>query len=263
VSQVRQRFLPSLLLAGALHGAGFGWLATREPPKLPTRRPPTTVRLVTREPAPQPPAPPPAVEPPRPKAPPPRVAAVRPTATEPLRPQPPAPAPAPSAPPPPGPPPQPRRFAVSMNAVVQGGAGGVAVPVTEGATAARGNPNAPASAPVGDNSAFARSGSGPAPVDAVDVESPPRLRRQLSALELRRRYPEAARTARLEADVRLELVIDEDGRVTAARVLTPAGNGFDEAAVDAIRQYLFAPATRAGRPLAVRYPWTFKFRLDE
>jgi TonB family protein len=250
VSQVRQRFLPSLLVAGAIHGAGFGWLATRPPPTLPQKRPPTTVRLVARERPPPAPAPPPAAEPPRPRTPP-RVAAVRPAAPE--------PAPAPAAPPQPGPPPQPRRFAVSMNAVVPGGAGGVAVPVTEGTTAARGNPNAPASAPVGDNVPFARA----APVDAVDVDTAPRLLRGLSAAELRARYPEAARAARLEADVRLELTIDEAGAVTSARVLAPAGGGFDEAAVEAVRAFRFAPATRNGRPLAVRLPWVFKYRLDE
>jgi len=258
VSPVKQRFLPSLLLAGALHGAGFGWLATRPPPRLPERRPPTTVRLVTREkpPAP-PPAPPPPVEPVKPKEPP-RIASVKQTVAEPLRPAPPVPSPA--TPPPPGPPPQPRRFAVSMNAVVPGGAGGVAVPVTEGATAARGNPAAPASAPVGDNTAFATRA---APVDTIDVDTPPRLQRNLPPEELRRRYPEAARAARLEADVRLELVVDEAGQVTSARVLAAVGNGFDQAAIEAVRQFRFSPATRNGRPLAVRIPWTFKFRLDE
>jgi len=256
VSPVRQRFLPSLVVAGVLHGAGFGWLVARPPPAIPVKRPPTTVRLVARQPPPPPPPPaPPAAEPARPKPPPPRVAAVRPTLPEPPRAAPPPPAPAPS----PGPPPQPRRFAVSMNAVVPGGAGGIAMPTTEGSTAARGNPNAPASAPAGDNTAFARSG----PVDAIDVEAPPRRVREPSALELRQRYPEAARVAGLEADVRLELTIDETGRVVAARVVTPAGNGFDEAAEELARRIVFAPATRAGRPIAVRYPWTLKFRIDE
>jgi len=63
--------------------------------------------------------------------------------------------------------------------------------------------------------------------------------------------------------VRLELTIDETGRVVAARVVTPAGNGFDEAAEELARRIVFAPATRAGRPIAVRYPWTLKFRIDE
>lgn len=258
MSPVKQRFLPSLLVAGALHGAAFGWLAARPPPRLPDRRPPTTVRLVTRQTPPAPaPAPPPPVERAKPKEPP-RIASVKPAGAEPLRPAPPAPAPA--APPPPGPPPQPRRFAVSMNAVVPGGAGGVAVPVTEGPTAARGDPTAPASAPVGDNTAFATRA---APVDTIDVEQPPRQLTCPPQEELRQRYPAAAREARLEADVRLELTIDEAGRVTAARVVQPAGNGFDEVALEQARRCTFSPAIRGGRPQAVRYPFPVKFRLDE
>jgi TonB family protein len=112
---------------------------------------------------------------------------------------------------------------------------------------------------VGDNTAFARA----APVDAVDVERPPRRLREPSAAELRAAYPEAARAERLEADVRLELVIDEAGAVASARVVAPAGNGFDEVAATLARRILFAPATRNGRPQAVRYPLTIKFRLDE
>jgi TonB family protein len=261
VNDARTAFWPPLAAAVALHAAVLAWLWVRPPaPRaLPPRRP-TTVKLVTRPPPPAP-APAPAAEPARPAAPPP-LAATRPASAAPPRPAPAAPA-EPAPPPPPGPPPQPRRFAVSMDAVVPGGAGGVAVPVTAGATAARGNPNAPASAPVGDNTAFATRGPAPGPVDAVDVEVAPRLLRGPSAEALRARYPEAARQARLEADVRLELVVDEAGRVTQARVLAPAGNGFDEAAAELARQLAFAPATRGGRPLAVRTPWTFKFRLDE
>ncbi len=260
MNDTRTPFWPPLAAAAALHAAVLAWLWVRPPvPPAPPPRRPTTVKLVTRPPPPAP-APKPAAEPPRPAAPPPEVAA---RAATPAPPRPTAPAPAPVTPPPPGPPPQPRRFAVSMGAVVPGGAGGVAVPVTEGATAARGNPNAPASAPVGDNTAFATRGPATGPVDAVDVEVAARLLRGPSAEQLRARYPEAARQARLEADVRLELVVDEAGRVAQARVLSPAGNGFDEAAVELARQLAFSPATRGGRPLAVRTPWTFKFRLDE
>jgi len=57
--------------------------------------------------------------------------------------------------------------------------------------------------------------------------------------------------------------LDEAGRVTAARVVQPAGNGFDEVAVEQARRCTFSPAIRGGRPQAVRYPFPVKFRLDE
>ncbi len=137
--------------------------------------------------------------------------------------------------------------------------GGVAVPVTAGPTAARGDPSLPASAPVGDNTAFARA---PPPADVTEVEVPPRLVRQPSSLELRALYPEAARRDGVEGDVRLELLVSETGAVTEVRVLTRAGHGFDEVAPQAARRIVFRPAERGGRPVAVRIPWTLKFRLD-
>jgi protein TonB len=210
------------------------------------------VKLVTRQrpdpaPAPERARPPPQEAPrlakvvERAKAPPPQAAA-----------QPPPPAASPQAPPP-----QPRRFAVAMSATSPGG--GVAVPVTAGPTAARGDPGLPASAPVGDNTAFARRV--PA-ADVTEVERAPRLIRQPSALDLRALYPEAARREGLEGDVKLELLVGEGGEVTEVRVLQPAGHGFDEVAPAAARRIVFEPAQRGGRAVAVRIQWTLKFRLD-
>jgi len=254
VTLVRSRFWPSLLAAGVLHAAAGAWVATRPVPKLQARRPPTTVRLVARE----RPAPPPAApKPPEPARPPPLVSS---------KPGAPAPGPdraapplTPAAPPPPGtPPPQPRRFAVSMDAVVSSGSGGLAMPTTSGATASRGNPNAPASAGVGDNSPFASRAA-----DVTDLERGPRLLRQPSKLDLRALYPEAARRDGLEANVKVELLVDETGAVREARIVEGGGDGFDAAALQLARLLAFSPGTRGGRAVAVRYPWTFKFRLDE
>jgi TonB family protein len=75
-------------------------------------------------------------------------------------------------------------------------------------------------------------------------------------------YPEAARTAGLEADVRLELVVDAEGRVVSARPLAASGLGLDEAALRAVGAYRFSPARRAGRPVRVRMEWTVAFRLQ-
>lgn len=247
----RASFLSAFLVAAALHGAALGWLVSRapSPPRPPQRRPPTTVRLVARErppPAPRPPPPPRAAEP-RPE---PKLARVV------ERPRAPVPAAAPQAPAPAAPPP-PRRFAVALSATAPGG--GVAVPVTSGPTAARGDPTLPASAPVGDNAPHAMA---PPPADVTEVERAPRLLRQPTSLELRALYPEAARREGIEGDVRLELLVDERGEVAEARLLQRAGHGFDEVAPDAARRIRFEPAQRGGRPVAVRIQWTLKFRLD-
>lgn len=75
-------------------------------------------------------------------------------------------------------------------------------------------------------------------------------------------YPPAARAAQVEADVGLELIVDASGRVADARVVRPAGYGFSESALAAVRQYRFTPAQRAGAPVRVRMRWTVQFRLD-
>jgi periplasmic protein TonB len=75
-------------------------------------------------------------------------------------------------------------------------------------------------------------------------------------------YPEAARAAGLEADVRLELVVDAEGRVVSARPLAAPALGLDEAALRAVQAYRFSPARRAGRPVRVRMQWTVAFRLQ-
>jgi protein TonB len=247
VTSPQPSFLQALAAATVLHGAVLGWVWVQQPAphRTVSRRPPTTVKLVTRPP-PLPPAP----------AAPAKAAAPRPVATPLARPA--APLVAPSlgpAPPPAGPPPRPRRFAVSMSATAPGG--GVAVPVTAGPTAARGNPLLPSSAPVGDNTAFAQAAA-----DVTEVERAPQLLRQPSSLDLRALYPERARREGIEGDVRLELLVTAAGAVSEVRVLERAGHGFDEVAEKAARLIVFRPAERGGRPVAVRIPWILKFRLD-
>jgi TonB family protein len=74
-------------------------------------------------------------------------------------------------------------------------------------------------------------------------------------------YPVHARADEVEGDVGVEIVVDREGRVIDARVTRPAGHGFDEAALVAVRAYRFSPAQREGRPVRVRMPWSVQFRL--
>jgi len=96
----------------------------------------------------------------------------------------------------------------------------------------------------------------PDPADERDVNIPARL---LSSSPLA--YPQAARQAGIEIDFPVEIVVEANGRVTAARALSRVGYGLDEAALRAIRGYRFSPALRAGRPVRVRMRWMVQFRL--
>jgi TonB family protein len=74
-------------------------------------------------------------------------------------------------------------------------------------------------------------------------------------------YPPEAEKAGLQGNVVLKLTIDKEGNVSAADVLEPAGNGFDEAAQAAALKFKFKPATRDGVPFAVKIKYSYAFTL--
>jgi TonB family protein len=61
------------------------------------------------------------------------------------------------------------------------------------------------------------------------------------------------------ADVTLSVDIDEQGRVTKVEVLTGAGHGFDEAAVQAVKRFVFRPARRGDRNVKARIVYRYHF----
>ena len=95
---------------------------------------------------------------------------------------------------------------------------------------------------------------------SLELVTPPRLVRFVEAT-----YPPQAKAEKLEGKVELELTIGRDGRVTDAGVVTPAGNGFDEAALEAVRQFLFEPARRDWKPVVsrIRYLYVFELKTED
>src|SRR6185369_6878772 len=74
-------------------------------------------------------------------------------------------------------------------------------------------------------------------------------------------YPKEALDAGLEGTVILEFTVDEKGEVGEVLVKTPAGHGFDEAAVAAVKQFRFTPAENDGSPVPARVTYAYKFVL--
>jgi|CZKU01.1.fsa_nt_gi protein TonB len=72
-------------------------------------------------------------------------------------------------------------------------------------------------------------------------------------------YTEAARAAGISGKVRVELTVDEQGRVVGVRVLQGLGYGLDEAAIAAARALTFEPAIRCGKPSAATFKIGFNF----
>jgi len=59
-----------------------------------------------------------------------------------------------------------------------------------------------------------------------------------------------ARENGISGVVVVHVFIDEKGHVTRAAVLRGVGHGLDEAAVAAVKKYVFKPATMDGKPVA-------------
>jgi TonB family protein len=72
-------------------------------------------------------------------------------------------------------------------------------------------------------------------------------------------YPTSALASGRHADVVLIVTIDTDGHVSKVDVAQSAGKDLDEAAIAAMRQWTFRPATRAGRPVPSRIRVPFHF----
>jgi protein TonB len=72
-------------------------------------------------------------------------------------------------------------------------------------------------------------------------------------------YTDRARAAGIEGKVRVELTVDETGRVVGVRVLTGLGYGLDEAAVAAAERASFEPALRCGKPSRATFTISMRF----
>jgi TonB family protein len=104
-------------------------------------------------------------------------------------------------------------------------------------------------------------GAGPlcaAPVSTIDedVVPPRKVAGEPPA------YTEEARLAGIEGAVVVDAVIDEGGSVVEAKILEGLPLGLDRAALDAVANWQFEPATRRGTPVRVRFVLTVNFKFD-
>src|SRR5437762_6127929 len=65
-------------------------------------------------------------------------------------------------------------------------------------------------------------------------------------------FTEEARKARYQGVCILWMVVGADGKPHDVRVIRTLGMGLDQKAVDAARQYVFEPARKDGKPVAVQ-----------
>jgi TonB family protein len=74
-------------------------------------------------------------------------------------------------------------------------------------------------------------------------------------------YSEEARQAKYQGTVVLACIVGTDGKPRQLAVARSLGMGLDEKALDAVRQWRFAPAMKDGRPVPVAVNVEVQFRL--
>jgi TonB family protein len=87
---------------------------------------------------------------------------------------------------------------------------------------------------------------------------PPKLKKFVEAA-----YPEDKQKSGIGARVVLAIDVEETGHVGNVEVVSSAGPDFDAAAMVAVRQFEFEPATLEGTPVPVKIHYAYKFEVKE
>ena len=103
----------------------------------------------------------------------------------------------------------------------------------------------------------AKAANIPQILSVKDVDTPPLLVKRTAP-----EYPEIALQEGIEGKVVLEIVVNAKGHVENVKVLKSSNKVLEEAAVKAAKQYVFKPAQKSGKNVAVSIvlPITFQMR---
>jgi TonB family protein len=101
----------------------------------------------------------------------------------------------------------------------------------------------------------------PAAATAVGMPVGPNVRQPVKLKDVPARYPAAAREARIQGVVMMDLTIDDTGHVAEAKVI---GGPLElhEAAYQAAMQWVYSPTLVNGVPTAITMRATVSFRLQ-
>jgi TonB family protein len=95
------------------------------------------------------------------------------------------------------------------------------------------------------------------PASAGTCAVPPRTLSKINPV-----YPEKARQSRAQGTVVLNLVVRTDGTATNVRAVSGPSDELNRAAIDAVTQWKFDPATYEGKPVDVEMTVQVNFRLE-
>lgn len=100
--------------------------------------------------------------------------------------------------------------------------------------------------------------------DALPIPAEEYLVSQMPKLisEVRVDYPAEAKKKGIQGAVVFDILIDASGKVRDIKLLEGLGSGLDEAAMAAIKGFVFEPAAIEGKPVAVRIRYAYRFVLE-
>ncbi len=134
-----------------------------------------------------------------------------------------------------------------------GGPGGIAVPTGGGAAT-------PSQAlPTKKEKVFGAAAERPAAAGDCDED----LVKAKPQGMVKPAYTDDARAAGIEGRVRVEITLDETGKVVGAKILSGLGHGLDESAIDAAKRMSFNAATRCGTAVKSTFVLSMRFVLGE
>ena len=142
-----------------------------------------------------------------------------------------------------------------LGGVALGGGGGEGIPIggpAPEALAATARPAPKATARRVEQLAAAVTGG---------CNEPPVKPRMKKAGQLKK-YNKEAQIAEIEGVIKVQVTVDETGKVISAHVLNSLGYGLDEIALAAARDSEFEPATLCGKPIVGTKILPFRFQLQ-
>jgi protein TonB len=74
-------------------------------------------------------------------------------------------------------------------------------------------------------------------------------------------YPVLAKTQHIEGNVRVDALVDENGKISAMKVIS-GPTLLHQAAMDAVRQWKYQPATLDGKTVPMHLTVTLQFKLQ-
>jgi len=95
-------------------------------------------------------------------------------------------------------------------------------------------------------------------LDISELDQIPVVQKQAAPV-----YPSAYLKTGAQATVIVGFVLDEHGIVGASEVVSSTNHGFDQASMDAVRQWTFSPGLKAGKPVKVRMSVPIVFTISE